>query len=150
MKKIIFLCLATILCTGIFATPVHSKDASEKVMKIFLHDFPEVTNPTIHAVGNYFMIYFKNEDTNSSCRVYYDADGKMLQTIKYYSCADLSPFIRAKINARFKGKDISSVTEVTNSSDHYYQIVLKDSKSIFIVNSNVNGSMYVEKKFRRA
>ncbi|HET7118741.1 MAG TPA: hypothetical protein VFI29_19785 [Hanamia sp.] len=149
MKKIIFLCLAALFSTGVFASPLPDPGTSAKILKIFHHDFPEVSSPKIYTVGDYYMIYFKNEENNSSCRIYYDADGKVLQTIKYYSCAELAPFIRAKINSGFKGKDISSVSEVTNGAEHYYQIILKDSKTMFVVDYDVNGSLQKVKRYNR-
>ncbi|MEO9070655.1 MAG: hypothetical protein ABI261_06440, partial [Ginsengibacter sp.] len=104
MKKIIFLCATAIFSTGIFASPVRVPDKSEKIMKIFHHDFPEIINPKIYPVGNNYMIYFKNENDHSSCRIYYDSAGVVLETYKYYSGDELAPFIRAKIIADFKEK----------------------------------------------
>ena len=149
MKKIIFLCLAAFLSTGIFASSSPSSDPSNEILKIFNHDFPDVSNYKMSLVDGYYIIHFQDEENSSSCSVYYDSKGNMAQTIKYYSADELSPFIRAKINASFKGKEITNVSEVTNNAEHYYQIILQDSKSMFIVNSNVNGTLHLEKKYKR-
>lgn len=149
MKKIIFLCLASILSTGIFATPISDPGTSAKILKLFHQDFPEVANPQINKAGDYYLVFFKNDEDNSSCRIFYDADGNIVETIKYYSCKQLAPFIRSKINDAYNGKEITSVTEVTNASDHYYHIILKDSKSMFVVKADINGNVYLEKKYKR-
>jgi hypothetical protein len=149
MKKIIFLCLASILSTGIFATPLPDPVTSAKILKLFHQDFPEVTNPQINKAGDYYLVYFKNDSDNFSCRIFYDSDGKIIETIKYYSCEQLAPFIRSKINDIYDGKDITSVTEVTNALNHYYHIILKDSKSMFVVDADINGNVHLEKKYKR-
>jgi len=152
MKKIIFLCLTVVLTIGSFATPVPapSPDKSAKILKLFHENFPEVTNDSIYNLGDSYLVYFKNEKNNSSCRVYYDPNGKVLETIRYYSGKELCPFIRAKVNERFHGKDIFMVTDLTNDNEHYYQIILQDSKSLLVVHANENGQMHVEKRYKRA
>jgi hypothetical protein len=119
MKKIISLCLAAFISTGIFAAPPHLPDSSGKIKKVFHHDFPEVSNFKIYTSGNEYLVYFNDEENQSSGRVYYDADGNILQTYQYYSGEQLPPFIRAKIDKKYNGKSIFSVTEVTNSDQHY-------------------------------
>ena len=147
MKKIIFLCATAIFCTGIFASPIRTPNKSEKILKLFHQDFPEVVNPTVFAVGKTYMIYFKNENDHSSCRIFYDSDGAVLETYKYYSCAELAPFLRAKINAQYGGKKITGVTEVTSPVEHYYHIVLEDNQSLFMINVDATGNINLEKKF---
>ena len=149
MKKIIFLCLASILSTGIFATPLPDPGTSEKILKLFHQDFSEVIHPQIKKVGDYYSVYFKENANNSSSRIIYDTDGKIIESIKYYSCEQLAPFIRAKIMDAFVGKNITGVTEVANELEHYYQIVLQDSKLLFVVNADINGNILLENKYRR-
>jgi hypothetical protein len=49
----------------------------------------------------------------------------------------------------FVGKNITGVTEVANELEHYYQIVLQDSKLLFVVNADINGNILLENKYRR-
>ena len=147
MKKIIFLCATVIFSTGIFASPISVPDKSEKILKLFHHDFPEIANPKIYTVGNTYMIYFKNEKDNSSCRIFYDSNGAVIETYKYYSCAELTPFIRAKINSKYEGMKITGVTEVINPSEHYYHVSLEGSHSLFMINVDATGNINLEKKF---
>ncbi len=147
MKKIIVLCLLMIGSASIFATSL--PDAPEKILRIFHRDFPNIQNQTISQVGDSYIVYFKNEEEKTAYRVYYNADGDILQTMKYYSAEDLSPFIRSRVNSKYKDKTITSVTDVTNNSGHFYQIVLEDSKSWIYLNVNEKGSMQVQKKLKK-
>ncbi len=144
MKKLIFLCLVAVISAGsIFASP--SPDASEKILKLFHHDFPEVQKQTIYDYGDYYIVYFK-EDENSSCRVFYNLDGDMLKTVKYYSADKLDPFIRAKVDEKYRGKTIYGITEVESEVEHFYQIILQDSKTWYYIKSDPTGSMTLEEK----
>jgi superfamily I DNA and/or RNA helicase len=152
MKKIIFLCLAAVFSTGIFATPIPATvaDASAKILKLFHVDFPEISNHTIHKTGDVYMVSFKDAINNYSCKVFYDSNGNMLQTIRYYSDEELAPFIRAKVHSKYQGKKIMNVTELINDNEHFYQMILEDNKSLFVVHSDDKGMMYTEKKFKKA
>ncbi len=144
MKKLISLCLVAIISTtSIFASSL--SDASEKILKLFHHDFPEVQNQTFYDYGDSYMVYFKKDD-NSSCKVYYDLDGAMTKTIKYYVGSELDPFIRSKVNQKYKGKTIYGVTEVISDDEHFYQIILQDNKSWYTIKSDATGSMRLENK----
>lgn len=144
MKKLIFMCLVAVsFTTGIFASPL--PDASEKILKLFHHDFPDVQKQIFHDYGDSYVVYFKKED-NSSCRVYYNLDGTMLKTIKYYSATELDPFIRAKVNAKYKGKTIFGVTEVASNEEHFYQIILQDTKKWYTIKSDATGSITLVSK----
>ncbi len=152
MKKLILTCFAAILSAGIFASPSHpaSVDESAKILKIFHQNFPEVSNHSIYHAGDFYIVHFSNEEKQSSCRIYYDKDGNVVQSISYYTAEDLSPFMRSKIAKKYKGKDIEGVTEVTNASQHYYQVIVQDASTMLIVHAYDNGLMHTEKKFKRA
>lgn len=152
MKKFILLCMTALCSIGIFAAPLDatSIDASAKILKVFHLNFPEVSNHSILNLGNVYMVYFNNEENNSSCRMYYDTNGNVLETVRYYTGEQLSPFVRAKINSRFKGKSIFMVTDVTNDNEHFYQVILQDAASMLVVHVNYNGSIHLQKKYKRA
>lgn len=147
MKKIIFLSLLILSSAGVFATNL--RDEPEKILKIFHRDFPNIKSQMIYHIGESYMVYFKNEEEDVAYRIYYNNDGNLLQTIKYYSAESLAPFIRSKVNAKYKNKIISSVTDITNDSEHFYQIVLEDGKSWIYLKVDDNGSMQVEKKLKK-
>ena len=152
MKKLILLCFTAFCSAGIFAAPLHTNsiDATAKIRKVFHQNFPEIKNPSITNVGEFYIVYFANEDSSSSCRIFYDSNGNVIETIRYYTGEELSPFIRAKIDSKYKGKNVFMVTDVANDNEHYYQIILQDSKSMIVIHANDNGQMYRERKYKRA
>lgn len=152
MKKLVFVFLSAILSTGIFAAipPSPSPGQTAKILKLFHQDFPEIVNAQINSFGNYYMVHFQNEEKKSTCNLYYDTEGNVLQTIMYYTGAELAPFLRTKIMTAYEGKTIFSVTEFSNINEHYYQIILEDSKSLFIIKAEDNGPVNLIKKFVRA
>lgn len=145
MKKILALCLAAILTTAsVSAAPV-----SEKVLKVFSTSFPEVVETTWYNYDNYYAVYFKNPD-GSKCRIEYDPQGNILSTTRYYSEEALSPFIRAKVNQKYPGKQIFGVTEVSSGEEFTYHIVLQDEKNWYNIKSDSMGSISLEKKMKKA
>jgi hypothetical protein len=150
MKKILSICIAALLSAGIYASPARFPDSSVKIQKVFLQNFPEVSYFKIYPAGNNYMVYFKESENESSGRVYYDADGNIVQSYRYYSGKELSPFIRAKIGKKYQGENITNVTEVTNDQEHYYEIILKDGKNMFIIDSDTEGNLQLVKKYKLA
>lgn len=146
MKKIIFLCLILAYSASTFAAGF---PAPEKILKIFHRDFPHVQNQSISLVGDSYVVYFKNENEKTAYRVYYNTNGDILQTMKYYSAENLAPFIRSKVNSKYKDKTITSVTDVTNDSGHFYQIVLEDARSWIYLDVNEKGFMQVQKRLKK-
>ena len=132
---------------GIFANIL--PDAPEKVIKIFHRDYPQAQNETVYHVGDSYMIYFKNANEKVAYRIYYNNSGDILQTMKYYASEELSPFIRSKVNIKYKNKTIASVTDITNDSGHFYQIILEDKNSWIYLNVNEKGNMQVQKKLQK-
>ncbi len=148
MKKLIFLLLAAIsFSTATLASA--SPDASERILKLFRSEFPKIEKPVFYDYGDSYMVYFKENDSSSG-RVYYNLDGEMIKTIKYYSADGLDPFIKAKVNRKYKGKKIFGVTEITTNTDHSYRIVLEDDKKWYTVDADDTGSMSLEQKLKKA
>ena len=149
MKKIICVCLAAFIsATSIFAAP--APVVTEKVLKVFHDAFPEVKQPTWYSYENYYEVFFTNTDNNMSCRIDYSPDGEVLSTTRYYTEPDLSPVIRAKVYAKYPGKKIFGITEVSNSEKIEYHIVLEDSKHWYNIESNATGNIRLEKKLTKA
>jgi hypothetical protein len=124
-----------------------SIDASAKIRKVFHQNFPEVTNSKITNPGNFYLVTFAEK--NSSCRIYYDLDGNFVESIRNYTAEGLSPFLRLRINLKYKGKKIFAVTDVENENEHYYQLILEDAKVLWIVQANDNGSLVLQKKYKK-
>jgi len=152
MKKLIILCLTTAISTGIFAAKKDSNsiDGPEKIMEIFHSHFPEIANPSLSKVGDFYMVYFNEEDSNSSCRIYYDGNGNVVKTIWNYAAENLNPYIRQKIEAKYQGKNIYSVTDVTDESDHFYEVIVQDEKAMWVLHVNSDGTSSIKNKYKRA
>ena len=151
MKKALFLCLIAAGSMSIFATPVHATpDISAKIMKSFHAHFPELTNAFIYHSGDTYTVSFRNFKNNTSGRIYYGSDGNVLETIRYYGAKELSPFIRSKIQSKYKDKSIFMVTDVENDSEHFYQVILENENSLMVIHVNDDGSMHLEKKYKKA
>ncbi|MEO8822774.1 MAG: hypothetical protein ABI366_04305 [Ginsengibacter sp.] len=151
MKKLIILLFAAIGSTTIFATtvPKVEPDGLAKIERIFHHDFPEVNNSSITKAGNFYIVSFKKEANQSLCKVFYDKNGNTVQTIRYYEGDKLAPFIRSKIRSKYEGKSIFMVTEVASENEHYYEVMLQDAQSLWVVHAIDDGTMYIQKKFKR-
>jgi hypothetical protein len=144
MKKIIIACsLALISAISVFAAP--SALVTEKVLKVFHEAFPEVKQPTWYTFDNYYEVYFTNPD-NSSCRIDYSPDGVVLSTTRYYTAKGLPPAIRAKVNAKYPGKTIFGVTEVSTNDNLTFHIVLEDEIYWLNFKSTATGNLSLEKK----
>lgn len=144
MKKIILLCLFSIITsTRLFAIPTA---VPEKIQKIFHDEFPTIKNATFYDFGGYYEVFLKMEN-NSSERVYYNPNGEIIQTLKYYSESELDPFIKEKMNKKYKGKTISCITEVQSKLEHFYQIILEDQSSLYVVKLDGKSLVETSKKF---
>lgn len=152
MKKLIILCLTTVISTGIFAARKDSNsiDAAGKIMKIFHSHFPEIADPSLSRVGDFYVVYFNEEESNSSCRIYYDGNGNVVKTIRNYTAENLNPYIRQKIEAKYQGKNIYSVTDVTDEFDHYYEVIVQNEKAMWVLHVNNDGTSSIKNKYKRA
>ncbi|GAA4751231.1 hypothetical protein [Flavisolibacter ginsenosidimutans] len=144
MKKI-----ALVLVVMIAAFYANAKPpVSEKVLKIFSSTFPGVENPRWYEYENYYEAYFDTGDVK--CRAKFDTNGKLISTIRYYGEKMVSPYLKAKLAAKFPGKTIFGVTEVNSENELTYNFVLEDSKTWTHVKSDGTGQMEVTEKFKKA
>lgn len=144
MKKIALVLLVMASVSYAYATPA----VSEKVLKVFSLSFPDVKNATWSQFENFYEAYFDNGDVK--CRVKYDFNGTMVSTIRYYGEKMVSPFLKAKLAAKFPGKTIFGVTEVNSEDELIYNFVMEDNKSWTHVQSDGTGQMEVTKRFKKA
>lgn len=145
MKKMIFMAFTVAISFSAFAT--NPAEPSDKILNSFRQDFPNVHQQLIRDCGNYYLVCFK-EDEFTSCKVFYNLNGDILQTLKYYNASNLDPFIRAKVSKEFSGKDIYCITELTSKDDHYYEIKLQDNTSWYVVKYEM-GRTILDKKLHK-
>ena len=147
MKKIIFLCMLTVMSSAsIFA--ISEPGASERILKLFHQDFPKIEKPVFYDLGDSYMVYYKKNDSSSG-RVYYDTKGAMVKTLKYYGESELDPFIRGKVADKYTDKKIFGVTEVLSDDEHSYNIVLEDAKYWYTIVSDETGSIRRVSKLKK-
>jgi len=146
MKKVIYLAA---LLIGVAATAAPSPNTiSEKVLKAFNETFTSAQDVTWHEYDQYAQANFRQDDVQ--VRAQYDAEGKLLKTIRYYSEKQLLPNIVSKIKQRYAGKVINGVTETSSDEDVSFVISLKDDKNWYIVKSDVYGNLQQVEKYKRA
>ncbi|HEU5052813.1 MAG TPA: hypothetical protein VFT78_06860 [Hanamia sp.] len=142
MKKII-VAIAMLFAVSAYAAP----STHETVIKKFKETFPQAQGVKWYDGDAYSEVSFMDKDVSE--RVYYDEDGKVFRTIRYYDETKLNPFISQKIKERFRNKMITGITEVQEDADILYQVILQDNKHLYVVNCNGSGEMYLQHKFIR-
>jgi hypothetical protein len=146
MKKLIICLIAVAISTTFIMAKTPS--VNEKVLKAFALEFPKVDNPSWQEYDNYYEVYFDNNDIK--CRIRYDLDGNVLSIRRDYYEANLSPFVRAKVNEKYPGKKIFGITEMTSGEEMRYLIILEDEKHWYNIKSDATGQLFLEKKLNKA
>ena len=120
-----------------------------KVYKSFHNTFPEVKNVSWYKSTDMYEAYFKNSD-NSSCKIYYSRNGKLISSLKYYSGNALPLFIRNNVAEKYAGKNIFSVTEIYANNKTIYYIMLEDNRKWYKVESNISGEITLDETHFKA
>ncbi|HXS54883.1 MAG TPA: hypothetical protein VN726_02095 [Hanamia sp.] len=143
MKKII-IWVAVLFSASAYASPSNH----ETVIKNFKETFPDAQGIKWYNGPGYYEVSFTDRKVQE--RAFYDEDGKVFRTIRYYDESQLNPFISQKIKERFKNKTISNITEIQEDSNIFYQVILEDSKHLYVVNCNPSGDMELEHRYKKA
>lgn len=144
MKKIIVCAAMLFTLSASAATPA----INEKIVKKFKEVFTEAQNIKWYDGTDYYEVSFVEKDILE--RVYYDLDGNVFRTIRYYDEKKLSPFIALKIKEKYGNKSIEGITELQEDGGLIYQVILKDEKHLYIVDCNDYGDMYLQNKYKNA
>jgi hypothetical protein len=144
MKKM-FLALAVFgSVLGYAADP----SVDDKIEKNFKAAFPKAEKVTWYENESYYEVLFTNNQV--TCRLWYDINGNVTKTERYYKEEGLSPYLVAKLNKKFAGKKIFGVTEVVSDHGINYTIILEDEKKWYHVNADGTGNLQLDKKFIKA
>lgn len=147
MKKVLsMVLLACLISTTILATKL--PDPKDKIIKIFMGQFPKSSNAQFYNYGDSYMVYYTIND-HSSGRAFYNLDGSLIKNISYYSALELSPFIKNGLSEKFKGKDIFGVTETEMKGEHTYQVTLQDKEHWYMALCDDYGNINLEKKYKK-
>lgn len=145
MKKIIvFVCLFAAL--GAAAAP--PPEVNEKVLKAFESTFVKAKDVVWHEMTNYYEAHFKQSEI--ATRAFYDMDGNLLRTTRYYGEENLPINVLTKIKKKYVGKSIYGVTESATEEEAKYHVVLQDEKNWYIIIADSWGSLELSKKYRKA
>lgn len=142
MKKLLFP-IALVFCMVTYANPV----INEKVLKAFNESFSEAKNVSWYENGKITIARFKCNGIDTQIR--YDKNGNVLQTIRYYSEKELSPFINSKVKEQFKDQEIYGITELSSGSQVVYHIVLQDDKNWLNVQADPVGNLTLTNKMKK-
>jgi hypothetical protein len=144
MKKMLLNLLLICAVNLAFANP----SVNELVLKQFSTAFPNVADARWFESENHYDVYFEKEGTKYNIR--YNREGKILSTRNYYSGEKLCPFLKSKVAEKYAGKKIFGVTEMTNSNEHYYVIILEDETTWTNLYADGTGQMKVLEKLNKA
>jgi|GEM_PF-1368035 hypothetical protein len=145
MKTITLLCLISITSGHLLA--MAGPGAPDTIHKLFHEEFPTIENPLFYREADTFGVFFKT-GINSSERVFYNLDGEMIKTVKYYTENKLEPFIYERVKRKYKGKAIFGITEIETTSEHFYEIILQGDNRWWVIKSDAMGFMQIERRWR--
>jgi hypothetical protein len=145
MKKIILAAFALVSSFAVFA---NDPGVNEKVLEAFNKTFQQAQDVSWSTSGENYQVKFTQNAIAS--RVYYDKEGNILKTYRYYKEESLPLLIISKVRSRYSEKSIHGVTEVSSENGTYYYIMLEDKTHWMEVKSDSYGSLKVEKKFKKA
>jgi hypothetical protein len=143
MKKM-FLAFAVFASSLAFANP----SVDEKIEKNFKESFPKAEKVTWYENDSFYEVLFTNNQV--TCRLWYDHEGNVTKTERYYKAEGLSPFLLARLNKKFDGKKVFGVTEVSTDAGVTYHLILEDAHKWYQVTADDNGNMNLEKKLQKA
>ncbi|MBA2329941.1 MAG: hypothetical protein H0V91_10005 [Flavisolibacter sp.] len=145
MKKIFL--IAAMVIYGI-ANANSSPTVDGQVLKNFKSAFPLAEKPTWYENNGLYEVVFENNQVK--CRVWYEQDGKVKKTERYYTEKELPLFIIAKVKERFNDQKIHGVTEVISAAEGMvYHIVLNDDQKWYHIQSDSSGNVKLNKKYTK-
>jgi hypothetical protein len=142
MKKLL------ISMTLLFITLVSFAIPNEKVLESFSNSFPKADSVSWYENGSNFEVHFNMGDVR--CKLWYDENGIMIKSHRYYKGNMLPPMILASLQRKYSDKNIHGVTEVTSNEGVQYFIILDDDKKWYDVTSDASGNLTLTKKFNKA
>jgi hypothetical protein len=79
--------------------------------------------------------------------VAYNKEGKELSTTRYYTEDQLPLKILYSISKEYAGKKVKSVTEIIVEGQVLYSVNVEDDKRFYVVESDTEGHLHLNKKF---
>ena len=145
MKKIILAAFALVCSLGLYA---NDPGVDEKVLDAFNKTFQNAEDVSWTTTGDAYQVKFKQNDISS--RVYYDKEGNILKTYRYYYEQGLPLLVLSKIKSKHADKKIFGVVEVSSEEGTFYHVTLESDKHWLEVKADSYGSLTLEKKLKKA
>ena len=144
MKKsmIIAACFALLSATAI-SSPV--TDVNQKVLHSFQSTFAYARNVQWFSYPDYYYVSFK--EGNFAIRAFYDLNGNLMNTMRYYSAQYLPMNITLKLEQDYPNRVIKNVTEVCNGDEAVYFIRLDGVKNWRIVKADGYGNLETQQVY---
>lgn len=126
----------------IASVPAMANDSlSTKLVQKFTFDYPQAENVKTFDNNGGLEVYYTLSDIK--CHIWYNADGMLVKSLRYYSEKDLSPYLKSLVQKQFPGQSIFSITELSKNTGLSYYITLEDEKTWTTVKSDALGEMEV-------
>ena len=142
--KSILLAVAVAISLSSFAK---DPGVDEKVLAAFNKTFGDAKDVVWTQANNTFEANFKQREIQ--VRVYYDRDGNITKTLRYYNEEHLPLMVLSKLKTRYSDRNIFGVTEESSEEGLYFHVVMEDAKSWLEVKSDVYGSISETKKMKK-
>jgi hypothetical protein len=142
MKNVFSVLIALLLSAGVVANM-----PNEKVLKAFTETFTSVENVKWEDHDDYFTVSFKTGSIRS--KVFYDTEGVMLGSIRYYAPEQLPLHILNQLKRQNKTKKLFCVTEVTSGNTVTCFVKLQDAAYWYTLRVEANGDSSLYEKYRK-
>jgi hypothetical protein len=121
---------------------------NEKVLKNFNLTFPKADSVVWYESETEYGVYFINDGVK--CRIWYDLEGSVKKSIRYYGEDKLPPMIIGNVHKKYPGLKIFGVTELSTPDEFTYQIVLESDKNWLNVNADPVGNLRTASKLNKS
>ncbi|RYY57411.1 MAG: hypothetical protein EOO09_02845 [Chitinophagaceae bacterium] len=119
-----------------------------KTMEKFRENFPHARKVKWYAEGDRTAVHFESGSVITN--IWYNAEGEVIKTRRYYGEQDLAPYLKVKLSQKYPGKKIHGVTELSNANELFYVVTLEDANSWTQVRCETNGDMTRIQKLKKS
>lgn len=144
MKKF----LLNLFLIGAVSLSFANPPVNEQVLKQFSVTFPGVKDARWFESDDHYDVYFEKDEVKHQIR--YSRSGKIVSTRNYYPGTKLCTYLKAKVSEKYPSKSIFGVTEITNSDEMFYVIVLEDDSTWTNLHADATGRLTVLEKLKKA
>ncbi|GAB3427095.1 hypothetical protein [Niabella aquatica] len=145
MKKLI---LSIVLSASLFFTRAcpDYNDTNNPAIGTFNTIFKNASHVSWFFHSQYSFASFSVDQVH--IKAWFDKDGKLTRTIRYYKEETLAPFIKLCISQKYRLWEIFGITELSSKYNLCYSVVLKKDGQIRIINIDQAGTITLAKAYR--